>query len=151
MIIFRIAKEEYASALIASGKANRWNVNDQHVIYTGSSRALAALEWITKRNAINLDASFRIMVISVPDDEQLVTEYTVDDLPDDWRLRTAYPVLQRLGSAWYTTRRSLLLRVPSAIIPAEFNYVINTTHPDFHAHVKLLRVEDFPWEKQLER
>ncbi|WP_461041930.1 RES family NAD+ phosphorylase [Spirosoma harenae] len=54
-----------------------------------------------------------------------------------------YATLQSTGSSWYTNQESLLLKVPSAIIIYEYNYLINTEHPDFRQHVQLVRTEDY--------
>jgi RES domain-containing protein len=35
-----------------------------------------------------------------------------------------------LTRAWFNERRTALLRVPSAIVPAAFNYLLNPMHPD---------------------
>ncbi len=43
----------------------------------------------------------------------------------------------------------MILRVPSAVIPQEYNYIINTRHPDFLTKVKLLRIEDYFWDERL--
>ena len=52
MEVFRISKETHAHDLIATGKANRWNLDGQHVIYAGASRALSTLELIVHLNDV---------------------------------------------------------------------------------------------------
>jgi RES domain-containing protein len=55
----------------------------------------------------------------------------ISDLPDDWR-DTIIPVnLQKLGSAWVVRGQSSVLKVPSVVIPHEWNYVLNPAHPEF--------------------
>lgn len=89
------------------------------------------------------------MVISVADEEQLVSQIRLKDLPKNWRSIAAYPVLQQIGSDWYTRNESLLLKVPSAVIIQECNYLINTKHPDFNGKVSLVRTEDYFWDDRL--
>ena len=36
-----------------------------------------------------------------------------------------------IGDSWATSRRSAVLRVPSAVIETEYNYLLNPAHPDF--------------------
>jgi len=89
------------------------------------------------------------MVISVADEDILVRQVHISDLPDDWRTISAYSTLQQIGSDWYTQQESLLLKVPSAVIIQEYNYLINTTHPEFIKKVTLIRTEDYFWDARL--
>lgn len=89
------------------------------------------------------------MVISIADHDSFVTQVTTGQLPKNWRKLEAYRELQQIGSDWYNSRTSLLLKVPSAIVPMEFNYVINYKHPDFHQNVSLVRREDYFWDDRL--
>jgi RES domain-containing protein len=61
----------------------------------------------------------------------------------------AYAQLQKIGSTWINSLESLVLKVPSAVIPYEYNLVINTEHPEFDAKVKLVRVEEYFWDPRL--
>jgi RES domain-containing protein len=149
MELFRIAREIYSYDLVSSGLANRWNLDQQWVIYTGSSRSLATLELVVNRSAIRPNFLYKVMVISVADEDRLVTRIKEQDLPEKWRHVLEYENLQQNGSDWYNSRKSLLLRVPSAVIPKEFNFIINTRHPDFEANVALVRQEDYVWDERL--
>ncbi|MGB3180524.1 MAG: RES family NAD+ phosphorylase [Cyclobacteriaceae bacterium] len=149
MELFRIATEEYSRQLTSSGSANRWNKRGEFVLYTGSSRSLSTLELVVHRNAIKPDVAYKVMIISVPDEDHHVKTIRTTDLPANWRKLGAYSILQEIGSQWYTYRESLMLRVPSAIIPYETNYVINTKHEAFEEHVKLIRTESYFWDDRL--
>lgn len=149
MEVFRISSEKYAKGLTASGAANRWIYDHQFVLYTGSSRSLATLELVVHRSSIQTGLKYKIMVISIADDDKLYTQLKMDDLPEDWRQATAYATLQKAGSQWYQSDASLVLKVPSVIIPLEFNYIINTSHPDFKDNVQLVRLEDYFWDQRL--
>lgn len=149
METFRISSKKYSSKLSSSGKANRWNKDGESVIYTGSSRSLSTLELVVHRNEISPKNEFSVMVISISDDENLVDQIKIKDLPKNWRSRKAYSALQQIGSEWYSSKRTLVLKIPSAVITNEFNYIINTKHPDFSKKVKLVRNEDYFWDKRL--
>jgi RES domain-containing protein len=149
MEVFRICKAKYASSLLSSGVANRWNSDGEYVIYTGGSRSLSSLELIVHKNAISISASYHVMVISIPETEDLLKKIEPKDLPNNWRREAAYTVTQQMGSDWYRSNASLVLQVPSAIMPYEHNFVINTRHPSFVSKVKLLRQEDFFWDERL--
>jgi len=149
MELFRISLKKHAHKLTASGRPNRWNKRDEYVIYAGSSRSLSSLELVVHRGSIELLESYKVMVISVADDDELTTQIKIKELTDNWRRTTAYPFLQDIGSEWYRSRESLLLKVPSAVIPQEFNYLINSNHPDFEDHITLVRTENYFWDERL--
>jgi RES domain-containing protein len=149
MEVFRISREVYASRLIASGGANRWNKRDQYVLYAGSSRSLSTLELIVHRNSIAPLDNYKVMVISIPDFDFLTKQIPIKVLPGNWRTLSAYPELQQIGTDWYESRETLVLKVPSAVIYYEFNFIINFEHPDFKNHIRLIRTEDYYWDDRL--
>jgi RES domain-containing protein len=149
MEVFRISKEEYSKKLSSSGSSNRWNVKGQEVIYTGSSRSLSSLELIVHKGAVMPSYRYKVMVISIADEDHLFKQIKIGDLPDNWRTIAAYAQLQKIGSDWYNEQESLILKIPSAIIPFEFNFIINTEHPLFNTKVKLVRTEDYFWDERL--
>jgi len=149
MELFRIAISQYAKTLNASGAANRWNKFGEFILYTGSTRSLASLELVVHRAAIKPLHNYEVMVISIADEDQLVRQVHLAELPADWRTLAAYPALQELGSEWYKKKETLLLKVPSAVIIQEYNYLINIEHPDFPAKVNLVRNEHYFWDERL--
>lgn len=149
MEVYRISREEYSKSLSASGSANRWNLKGQNVIYTGSGRSLSSLELIVHKNAVKPALLYKVMVISIADDDYLTKQIQIKNLPAHWRSFGAYSILQNIGSKWYTKQESLVLKVPSVIIPFEYNYVINTEHPEFRSRIKFVRTEDYFWDSRL--
>lgn len=149
MEVFRICKEAYSGKLTSSGSANRWNIKGQQVIYTGSSRSLSSLELVVHKGSIVPAIAYKVMIISIADDDYLIKQLLIKDLPSDWREFRAYSSLQKIGSDWYNSHESLVLKVPSAIIPFEYNYVINTEHPSFSNKVHLARTEEYFWDSRL--
>lgn len=89
------------------------------------------------------------MIISAAEDDFLFEKIQKSKLPTEWRRASAYPLLQQLGSEWISSQKSLLLEVPSAVIPFESNYIINTRHPMFESNIKLVRTEDYFWDSRL--
>lgn len=148
MEVYKICRASYANKLSASGVANRWNKEDEFVIYTGSSIALAALENIAHRASINIAKPYKLLTIEIKE-PNLIKEIDLKQLPKNWRNLEAYVTLQDIGSAWYQTGESLILKLPSAIVSQEFNYVINTKHRLFFSNVVLQSVEDWIWDKRL--
>lgn len=147
MEIFRITLARYSDNLVASGRAARWNSKGRQVIYAAESRSLACLENLVHRSGLALQQDFRTLVISVPD--SCVPETVpLTGLPDGWRSLMDLSPCQRIGDAWVSGQRSLLLRVPSVIIPEEFNYVVNMQHPDFRK-VRIVRREAFLFDPRV--
>ncbi len=149
MEVFRISRQKFSDKLTASGSPNRWNYDGQRVIYTGSYRSLSTLELVVHRGSIKPSENYKVMVISIQEEDRLFNQVSIGDLPKNWRKMAAYSVLQEIGAKWYKSKDSLVLKVPSAVIPYEFNYLINAEHPEFAKNVKLERTEDYFWDTRL--
>ncbi len=67
METFRISNKIFSDKLSSSGKPNRWNKDNEFVIYTGSSRSLSTLELVVHRKSIKPFANYRLLVISFAD------------------------------------------------------------------------------------
>lgn len=147
MLVYRITKATYADRLTASGGAARWNSRGQFVIYTAATRALACLENVVHRSGEGLAADFRVMVIEVPEPLSVV-DIPIKSLPDNWFDFRQYDGCQRIGGEWLESGRSAVLKVPSAIIPNEWNYLLNPAHPDFR-QISLLRTESFSFDPRI--
>lgn len=152
MLVYRITKTNYADRLVASGGATRWNERGpssrgRFVIYTAATRALACLENVVHRSGEGLLANFRVMVIDVPDSLPVET-ISPELLPPDWFDFTQYATCQRIGGEWLRSGRSAVLKVPSAIIGNEWNYLINPAHPHF-SRVSLRHTEPFVFDPRI--
>ncbi|ARK12435.1 RES family NAD+ phosphorylase [Fibrella sp. ES10-3-2-2] len=147
MEVYRITQALYTDRLVASGGAARWNARGRFVIYTAGSRALACLENVVHRSGEGLQDLFRVMVIDVPDTLPVET-ITLADLPPDWSDYQNYDVCQQRGEMWLLRGASPVLRVPSAIVTQEWNYLLNPAHPQFST-IELVRTEAFAFDPRL--
>jgi RES domain-containing protein len=103
------------------------------MVYTSGSRALAALETLVHLRKDQLPSDYVFFVADIPD--VLIEAPPTAALPPDWR--DAHPLQARVfGSEWARAGRSLMLAVPSIVIPEEPNYLLNPEHPAF-AHVRV--------------
>lgn len=132
---------------MASGRAARWNPNDTEMVYTAGSRSLACLENVVHRNQLGLNNSFQVMTIEIPDDLAILT-IGLKKLPEDWADFSNMNLTQDIGQDWIKNAKSAILKVPSSIIPAEHNYLINPHHPDFKL-IKLLQSEPFVFDQRI--
>lgn len=148
MDAYRIVRSKYASALTASGKPNRWNNDGAYVIYTSNNRALTVLEFLVHRSSIMSASKYKLLTISIPDEPGYVKSLDLATLPKAWQLLANYHVTQNIGSDWYRSKETPVLKVPSAIVKNEFNFILNTNHADY-TKIKIDVVEDFEWDKRL--
>ena len=127
---FRIVKRKCASLAFSGLGARlyggRWNSIGTAVVYTAGSLSLAVLEW---RVHLAQWLPPALLVIDAGFDETLV--WTPAKLPSGWKSFPAPPAVAAFGDDWVNSRRSVVMRVPSAIVPQECNYLLNPGHPDF--------------------
>lgn len=107
----------------------RWNSPGVAVVYVAESRALAVLEILAGlRSRKTLEA---YVLIESQFDEELVETLDREALSDGWRISPPGPETQSIGDRWIREARSAVLRVPSVVIPPEFNFLLNPSHPEF--------------------
>lgn len=150
MHLYRIAKEPYARDLSGAGSrfaAGRWHPMGLPVIYTASSRALAALEVLAHIPASFVPRKYRLVDLFIPD-ENTVEVLDQSMLPSGWKVSPPGPETQRLGESWIRSNRTLVLKVPSALVAAEHNLLINPQHPDME-QVAIQSVERFEFDSRL--
>ena len=148
IIAWRIVRRLYwPTAFEGIGSATtggRWNSIGVPMVYLTDTLALAQLELLVNvpRDMLPIwdpwmataDLGLAISdygVTSIEIDEHLVTSIPHNDLPHDWR-RSPWPQsTQELGDKWIREKSSLILRLPSAVSPTDFNYLLNPLHADF--------------------
>src|SRR6266404_7049775 len=129
---FRLVKRKFAANAFSGEGARlyggRWNSVGTSRVYTAGALSLAVLEW---RVHLAQWPAPLLAVIEVSFDEALV--WTPGKLPAGWKRYPSSIATARFGDAWIKSQRSAIMRVPSAIVPDEWNYLINPAHPDFAA------------------
>ena len=124
----------------------RWSSRGTSLVYCSESRALAMLEVLAHVDGPELLAHTEWVLVSVRVPESLVERPA--RFPLNWREFPAPAETRRFGDAWSSGARSAALRVPSAVVPGEFNYLLNPAHPAF-ARVDLGRPEPFAFDSRL--
>lgn len=114
----------------ASVNGGRWNSVGVPVVYTSATRSLATLEKLVHADGV-LSTLLDCVVFSVEIADRLVHPLDVTGLPDDWDNPVAAPRLREMGDEWVRRMAKPVLRVPSAVVTAEDNFVLNPRHPDF--------------------
>ena len=122
-----------AAAFTSEGSreyGGRWNPKGTAVVYLADHLSLAALETYVLLPRAALSNPYLAYRVSFPD--SIVPEGVgMEQLPDNWRINPAPPSTQAMAQEWLQEGKSLLLSVPSAIVPQERNLVVNLEHPDW--------------------
>lgn len=149
MRVWRISRQRYTSLDGEGARLNggRWNSEGTAVIYTSATLSLAALEYLVHVDVEDAPTDLCALKIAIPDDAPL-EEVPLSELPDDWARVEDHPACTSRGDAWAGRGAALVLRVPSAIIPAEHNYLINPRHPAM-TQVRVVSVETFSFDRRL--
>ncbi len=147
MKVYRITLNKWSKDLKASGYPGRWNSKGIFVIYTSSSRALASLENVVHRTSEGLNSLFSVIVIDIPSQLQ-IKEINQSKLPRDWFEYDNYSNCQEIGDQWINEAKYPVLRVPSAIINKEYNFLINPNHKHF-GKIKIKKVESFKFDPRI--
>ena len=147
--VFRIVKKKYAGTALeglgAKRYGGRWNSKGTPVVYASDSIALAALELLVHLKRPELLAHYVILQLGLTDDQVLGLER--DALPADWRNDPPPPSTAEIGDEWVDNGASLALAVPSVIVPEQYNFLLNSEHPNFQAVAD--QATSFPFELDL--
>ena len=125
----------------------RFNSIGERAVYASGSLALAVLEMLVqagRRSRIRDHVCFSIVF-----DTSQVEIVEASDLPPGWDHIPHQRASQEIGDAWLRERRSLLLRIPSVVVPVEYNYVINPLHPDM-ASLRIGAAQPVPVDRRID-
>jgi len=107
----------------------RWNSPGVHVVYVSEHQSTAALEIFVHRVPFILDEKYKAFHLQWPD--SLTEILPVKKLPGNWRMSPPPQETQAIGDRWVKEQRSAVLALPSAISPADTNFLLNPKHADF--------------------
>jgi RES domain-containing protein len=145
--VWRINAATYADRVFTGEGSlrihGRWHPKGVPVIYTSDSRALAALEILANANGAPSLHDRLWVIASAEIPASLI--HAPSRFPDNWRVNPPSDTTRSFGKTWFNSAQSPALRVPSAVIPGEFNYLLNPLHPDF-AKIKLHPPQPFAFD-----
>ena len=107
----------------------RWNSRGYRAVYLADSLALATLEVMVHGVSYATLQNYVCIVATIP--KKIIQEVDLKSLPGNWREDLPLAEVRALGDRWLNEQKSAALKVPSAVIPVEFNYVLNPRHKDF--------------------
>jgi RES domain-containing protein len=135
---WRIVKSKHSANAFSGDGAKtfgaRWNSLGTAVVYVAGSRSLAMLEMLVHLQSQEL--LNRYVLYEVTFDNSLTTAVDPTTLPRTWRKSPPPEGIQQIGDLWIAAAKSAILRVPSAIVPTEWNYLLSPAHPNF-AKIKI--------------
>lgn len=144
MLVYRVSKTQYAEDLKGAGAklfGGRWNQVETACIYTSESRALAVLEYSVNVNIDFIPRALSICTFEI--DDSKIKSFKINQLPGDWKDVPAPYSTKAFGSEKFE-KGIAVLKVPSTVIPEEYNYLINPAIGN--EHFKLISVKDFIYD-----
>ncbi len=118
----------------AKATGGRWNDGGVAAIYASETQALACLETLVHLNAGGLPFNRYLVAITIPLAMWAKARtQTPPSLPVGWDAEPAGRASLQFGTNWLKSAAGPLLRLPSVIVPDEFNVLINPQHTDISA------------------
>ncbi len=150
MRLWRLSWARFAEAAF-SGQGSvdfggRWNPEGIRMVYTSTTRALAAMEFFVHMIGSQPPNEMAIIHADIPDEKGMIERVSPENLPEDWR--KSYAIGQRIGAEWIASGASLALEVPSVVVEGEWNVLLNPMHPDF-VKVKIGKPEPFQYDQRM--
>ena len=146
MLVYRVGRTRFSKDLSGEGArlhGGRWNHVLCPCIYTSESRALAVLEYTVNINIEEIPRSLSITTFEIPGAG--VQDFPITELPGNWTTYPAPASTKDFGTSLLHAANSPVLKIPSAIIHQEFNFILNPRHTDAK-DFKIIDVEDFIYD-----
>ena len=150
MTVFRIAQKQYIDDLSGTGAylyGGRWNLKGTRAVYTASSISLAYLEFLVHQ--FERDSWPQNMWVSEIGIKALdsIIELAQEELPPTWKDLKYHGETQQIAQKYFS-RDIIGIKVPSAIVPREFNVLLNPLHKQFQSSVEVLNKEPLELDKR---
>lgn len=152
MFVYRISRKSYINDLSGIGAGlygGRWNPKGVNMVYTSSSIALASLEYLVHNYHLLSTADICLVKIEIANPSPILI-YQSAELPENWNLQLGPQyATQQIGRDFILEGIDYVLKVPSAVVPGEFNLLLNPYHSR-HAQTKIVEIIDpFIFDKRI--
>ncbi len=148
MIVYRISNKLYSSDLSGTGaklQGARWNSKGIPMLYTTEYISLALLEMLVHTQFRDYAIELDLLYIHLPDTSD-IKEITLPKLKTNWIEDDDYS--RFIGDEFIKSKQALILKVPSAVVQEEHNFLINPVHADFKK-IKISKTKSFRPDKRL--
>ena len=124
----------------------RWNSPGVRVVYLSEHQSTAALEIFVHRVPFVVEEEYKAFHLEWPD--SLTEIFPLTKLPANWRISPPSRSTMEIGDHWALERRSAVLALPSAISPADTNFLLNPEHSDFK-RIRIAPPVDYDFDARL--
>jgi RES domain-containing protein len=147
VILWRISNHAELRGLGGLYAPGRWHTQGRQVIYFAESPSSALLEILVhfEIDRDDLPDTYQLLKVEAPDGIR-VDAITLESLPEHWK--DSELVTRTAGAEWLRRGETALLRVPSAIMPETWNWLLNPRHADA-AHVRILTANTYDHDLRL--
>jgi RES domain-containing protein len=149
MQVWRLCGGKYLSTAFSGMggmyAARRWNEKGNFIIYTATSRALAAIEYFVNLEPSQAPDDLVMLEAHVPDDQ--IEHLDLSRLPEDW-YEIGNQECQAIGTEWLKSLQYVGLKVPSVPVRGDWNILLNPAHPDFK-QVSVTSQEPFFYDERM--
>ena len=148
MIVYRITNETYKNDISGNGAAlygSRWNSRGLPLLYTSQFISLSILESLVHLKKGEIPPTQYLLNIEIPDENE-VAEISYKKIKKNWEQEPDYT--QWLGDQFLQNKQNLVLKVPSAIVPQESNFLLNPLHVKFKK-IRIVSSELLQLDKRL--
>jgi RES domain-containing protein len=128
MRLWRISNYAHLSGSGGLVEAARWHERGRRIVYLADSPASALVEVLVHLEIEDeVPTQYQLMGIDVPE-ELAFRAIDLGDLTVDWRENLEQT--RKLGNQWLAANETALMRVPSAVVPYTYNWLLNPTHSE---------------------
>ena len=148
MLVYHLGNTKYANSLTGEGAklhGGRWNMLGVPCIYTSESKALCVLEYAANLRLEEMPQNISITIYELP--PKSWKEISQADLPKNWQEIPAPEETKIFGSE-ALKEKTLAIKIPSAIIPSEFNFILNPLANNFNL-VKIVSIHSFTMDRRI--
>jgi RES domain-containing protein len=147
MFLWRISNHRTLDGRGGLETSARWHSQGRPIVYLAESVAGALLEVLVhlELSPVRLPKSYRLLKVEAPDDLSIEV-LSANDLGENWI--DDETLTRTVGDQWLASKRSALLRVPSAVVPETLNVLLNSAHEESR-RLKIVSHREYPWDLRL--
>ncbi|MFY0689787.1 MAG: RES family NAD+ phosphorylase [Cyclobacteriaceae bacterium] len=151
-LAYRIAQSKFIRDLSGQGAflyGGRWNPVGTKALYLSNNRSLAYLEYLVHQYDRDIwPVDLEIATISIAN-ENAIRHLNDDQLPDTWKTLMYHSEVQEISDLLFR-EKWMGIRVPSVVVPGEYNYVLNPLHQDFPNCIKIEEISRTNFDERLQ-
>jgi RES domain-containing protein len=147
MKLYRISNIRYTEHLNGEGAyrvVGRWNSKGVRMVYTSTSISLASLEVLVHTSGMPIRHGMTLLTFEVSSKYIQLCESP----PHNWNEIPPQGATKTVGDEFIKLKKILGLKVPSAIIPEEYNVLLNPLHHHMD-QVKIVGQRDYAFDGRL--